>query len=1067
MDIRFVDITEKTGYPVQGAVCSWQTRNGEYNVEHLAGKTPSNELIVFWWSRLHDWQAVNVTRKTNHQVVTPVTSWQTKNGPYNVEHLAGVDPSGNLIVFWWSPQHDWQAVNVSQLTGVRLSGPVTSWQTKNGPYNVEHLAGHDANGNVYVFWWSPQHDWQAVNVTAKTGQRVRTGLTSWQTKNGPYTVEHLAGVSDANDVIAFWWSPQHDWQAVNVSAKTGRKVTSAVTSWQTRSGEYNVEHLAGTDANGNLVVSWWSPLHDWQAVLALDSACRKAALSPSAYQVRSDGATAEVLNIKGANNELLHFWWKSATDWQVLDITLVLKKKIYCEPESWLTAGSAAGSVVEHVAAESDNHHLLVFWFYKAVREAYDQEGLYTACWKNIGPKNFTCVVTSLCVDPGNPDIIYAGAQYGGVWKTTNGGNKWVPTMDSMPNLYVNAIGLCRQSPQVIYAALDGDRDNCCRSDDRGGTWRMVRDFAGKEPRAIAVHPTNPDIVYVASGSSLHKTVNGGQSWLVTDVVIDDEVETNDYGIFDGNIDDVKMSPLDPSVLFIVVKGKGFFKSADAGLSWVRLGRNFMFEIKDDGGDAASVHNTSLNGSGRTRIAIGSDTRPGKHGDQFIALKVQATVIVSTDGGVNWRQLPGSDREYNAQLWWNSCIAVCPANEDFLVVGGNGISYTRNANAASPSWHGIEEFHSDQQAIAFSLSDPSRFYFANDGFVGMATENGSVVKNISTGLVACQGFCVDVSQTPVLVAGTATYHTGILRTGRSDIRVWEYMAGNEGGPFVIDPSNEKVMFCGPWGPGDLRRSTNGGSDWSSRRLKAINETGALVDTYIGMVAIRPDDTKKIYGGGFFGHLHYSTDGGSSWDYVKNADGSPFLPDGGNMRANRLHLFCFAPTNNNIQYLCTYSKDTNTGTLWTTTNGSLQAAGWRKLNTPPSATGFISAIAVSYLSPNLVLVGYENADADNNLWYGSKLANGDYSWVNISGVSAENHLPRSTIYAIVIDPDKANRIFVATSRGIYYTESAGVSWKLYNQGMPSVIRVFDLKLRRSTKVLYATAYGRGIYRRWIG
>ena len=95
MDIRFVDITEKTGYPVQGAVCSWQTRNGEYNVEHLAGSTPSNELIVFWWSRLHDWQAVNVTRKTNHQVVTPVTSWQTKNGPYNVEHLAGVDASGN------------------------------------------------------------------------------------------------------------------------------------------------------------------------------------------------------------------------------------------------------------------------------------------------------------------------------------------------------------------------------------------------------------------------------------------------------------------------------------------------------------------------------------------------------------------------------------------------------------------------------------------------------------------------------------------------------------------------------------------------------------------------------------------------------------------------------------------------------------------------------------------------------------------------------------------------------------------------------------------------------------
>ena len=113
MAVNFVDITQKTGFQVQGAVTSWQTKSGEYYVEHLAGKTPSNELIVFWWSRLHDWQAVNITQKTNQHIITPVTSWQTRNGEYNVEHLAGIDPSNNLIVFWWSRQHDWQSVNVS------------------------------------------------------------------------------------------------------------------------------------------------------------------------------------------------------------------------------------------------------------------------------------------------------------------------------------------------------------------------------------------------------------------------------------------------------------------------------------------------------------------------------------------------------------------------------------------------------------------------------------------------------------------------------------------------------------------------------------------------------------------------------------------------------------------------------------------------------------------------------------------------------------------------------------------------------------------------------------------
>ncbi|MEP6601461.1 MAG: hypothetical protein ABJB49_06565, partial [Nitrospirota bacterium] len=55
-------------------------------------------------------------------------------------------------------------VNVSDITGQRVTGRVASWQTRNGPYNVEHLAGRNLTNDLTVFWWSPQHDWQAVNV---------------------------------------------------------------------------------------------------------------------------------------------------------------------------------------------------------------------------------------------------------------------------------------------------------------------------------------------------------------------------------------------------------------------------------------------------------------------------------------------------------------------------------------------------------------------------------------------------------------------------------------------------------------------------------------------------------------------------------------------------------------------------------------------------------------------------------------------------------------------------------------------------------------------------------------
>ena len=247
---NIVNVTQITGQRVTGRVTSWQTRDGPYTFEHLAGRDPSGNLIVFFWSPQHDWQAVNVTQIAGHTIAGDLTSWQTRNGPYTVEHLAGRDPSGNLIVFFWSPQHDWQAVNVTQITGQRVTGRVTNWQTRNGPYTVEHLAGRDPAGNLIVFFWSPQHDWQAVNVTQIAGHTIAGDLSSWQTRDGPYTVEHLAGRDPAGNLIVFFWSPQHDWQAIDASAIAGHTIAGDLTSWQTRNGPYTVEHLAGRDPRG-------------------------------------------------------------------------------------------------------------------------------------------------------------------------------------------------------------------------------------------------------------------------------------------------------------------------------------------------------------------------------------------------------------------------------------------------------------------------------------------------------------------------------------------------------------------------------------------------------------------------------------------------------------------------------------------------------------------------------------------------------------------------------------------------------------------------------------------------
>ncbi len=155
--------------------------------------------------------------------------------PILAERLGAKDPSGDLLMYSWSAVHNWDVDNVSQIAGRKVAGAATSWQTPNGPFNVEHLAAISPAGDLLVFFWSPEHDWQAVNVSQKTNQKIAGAEppTSWQTPNGPFNVEHVAAISPAGDLLVFFWSPQHDWQMVNASnIAVHSKIGSAITSWQ-------------------------------------------------------------------------------------------------------------------------------------------------------------------------------------------------------------------------------------------------------------------------------------------------------------------------------------------------------------------------------------------------------------------------------------------------------------------------------------------------------------------------------------------------------------------------------------------------------------------------------------------------------------------------------------------------------------------------------------------------------------------------------------------------------------------------------------------------------------------
>ena len=261
------------------------TADGKCNGNCFVGASTSStgDLIAFFWlgdesqtrsTQGYNFNVVNVSATTGYRNITgPVTSWQTPDGPFTVEHLAVAGSSGDLLIFFAESPDDWHVVNVSGITKQQIAGPVTSWQRLEsiavppgepggGTSNVEYLAGVSPGGDLLVFSWSPRADWHVVNVTEQTQQKVaRTDLgpfvsrlTSWQTRG----LQSLAAVSPRGNLLIFSESPAdfRHWDLVNVSRQTGRghQITGPVVRWVTRRRGFLVEQLAGASPSGDLLV---------------------------------------------------------------------------------------------------------------------------------------------------------------------------------------------------------------------------------------------------------------------------------------------------------------------------------------------------------------------------------------------------------------------------------------------------------------------------------------------------------------------------------------------------------------------------------------------------------------------------------------------------------------------------------------------------------------------------------------------------------------------------------------------------------------------------------------------
>src|SRR4051812_42263911 len=295
--------------------------------------------------------------------------------------------------------------------------------------------------------------------------------------------------------------------------------------------------------------------------------------------------------------------------------------------------------------------------------------------WRYVGPVGNR--VASVAGVVGDPNVYYAGAASGGIWKTIDGGVHWDPIFDEQDVSSVGALAVSRSNPSIVWAGTGEPwirshisvGNGVYKSTDAGRTWtKMGLDASGRIGR-IAIDPANPDVVYVAAqGHSygpqqergVFRTKDGGKTW--EKVLF---VNENTGAI------DVVMHPTDPNTLMAASwqlelhtwgresggSGSGIYITHDAGTTWSKLQGNGLPT------HALGKISLAYSNSNPNRVYALIETGDGNplHGQPTD----NGELWRSDDAGSNWKVV-SFDRNLGCRQPYYTRTVVSPDNPDEL-----------------------------------------------------------------------------------------------------------------------------------------------------------------------------------------------------------------------------------------------------------------------------------------------------------------------------------------------------------------------------------------------------------------
>ncbi len=662
---------------------------------------------------------------------------------------------------------------------------------------------------------------------------------------------------------------------------------------------------------------------------------------------------------------------------------------------------------------------------------------------------------------PGDPLTYYFGGTGGGVFKTTDAGHNWTNVTDGF--FGVGAVGAIAVAPSDVNVVYVGTGSACprgnisvgdgmYRSTDAGKTWEHAGLRHAGQIGAIAVHPDDPDLVYVAAlgyifGTNeergIFRSQDGGETWEKVFFLSDRT----------GFVD-IQMDPNNPRILYAgawraerkpwtLISGSedgGVYRSKDGGDTWEKVEAGLPTGLV-----------------GKTAIAIS----PANSDRIWVLVEFEGDkggLYRSDDGGESFTRING-DANLRQRPWYYIHIYADPQDENTIY--GLNVGFFKSIDGGRTFPERIRVPHGDNHDLWINPDNPMNMVNANDGGANVSFDGGQSWTDLN-GQETSEMYRVYVDdQWPYRIYGSQQDNSTISvpsRGGFSVVPDWYQVGGCESGHIAVDPRDPDIIYAGCYGGSITRVNRRTGEFRQILHYPQLQLGQAARDLnyrfqWNAPIRLSPHDPDILYHASQV--VHMSRDQGQSWQVIspdlttnnpehQDYAGGPITRDSTGVEVYNT-LFSFEESPHTPAELWAGSDDgrvhisRDRGDTWTEITPADMPEG-----------GTVNVIEMSSHDPARVFIAVYRYRENDFRPYIFRTNDSGASWDLLT--DGTNGIPPTHFTrAIREDHDRKGLLYAGTEFGLYVSFDDGAHWQRFQNNLP-VSPITDLQVHRKDLVI---------------